>query len=144
MGKTNKTWSEKYQTRTEPEIKRIEKAFADIPENGLMLIATPQIIEDYIMKIPKNQTIDLKTLRKDLANEYHAEYTCPVTTGIFLRIVAEANYEKYSNGTSIEEIAPFWRVIDEKSKMAKKLTFNLEFIQNQRVLEQEDAAPLIS
>jgi hypothetical protein len=138
MGKTKKTWFEKYQTRTEPEIKRIEKAFADIPENGLMLIATPQIIENYIKEIPKNHTIDLKTLRKDLANEYQAEYTCPVTTGIFLRIVAEANYEKYTNGASIEEIAPFWRVIDEKSTLAKKLTFGLEFIRHHRALEQED------
>ena len=46
-------------------------------------------------------------MRNDLAIEYGADFTCPMTTGIFLRIVAEYNYENLSKkGT---EISPFWR-----------------------------------
>jgi hypothetical protein len=135
--KKNKSWAEKYQTRTQPKIKKIDKAFADIPEGGLMLIATPQIIEDYLKEIPMGKTVKLSTLRQDLALEHQAEYTCPVTTGIFLRIVAEANYEAWQNGKALDEIAPFWRVIDEKMPLAKKLSFGSDFIQQRRIWEAE-------
>jgi hypothetical protein len=134
--KKAKSWADKYQTRTQIEIKKLDKKFADIPEGGLMLIATPQIIEDYIKHIPKGKTVNLKTMRQDLANTYHAEYTCPLTTGIFLRIVAEANYEQYQQGKPVAEIAPFWRVIDEKMPLAKKLSFDAAFIRAQRKQEQ--------
>ena len=57
-------------------------------------------------------------MRKDLALTHQAEVTCPVTTGIFLRIVAEVSYEKITQG---EENPTFWRVVDPQSKLANKL-----------------------
>lgn len=123
-------------TIKEPQVKRVDKHFADIPAGGTMLIATPKIIEDYISQIPKGKAVSPKTMRKDLALEYRAEYTCPVTTGIFLRIVAEANYEKYQQSNSLRGIAPFWRVIIPDSPLAKKLTFGQEFIKKQRIAEK--------
>ena len=45
-----KSWADKYNTRTEIEVKHLEKGFADIPENSEMLIATPKVFEDYIKK----------------------------------------------------------------------------------------------
>lgn len=72
-------------------------------------------------------------MRSDLAAEYHAEKTCPVTSGIFLRIVAEANYEQFAkNEISLKEITPFWRIITPKSKLALKLTFGTEFLIEKR------------
>ncbi|TAF63936.1 MAG: hypothetical protein EAZ55_12585 [Cytophagales bacterium] len=123
-----KTWAEKFATPKQAEVKRIEKAFADMPEGAMMLIATPQIIEDYIRQIPKGKKVNLKTLRNDLALTYNAEYTCPVTTGIFLRIVAELNYEQFQTGKPLEEIAPFWRVISAEMPLANKLSFSKDFL----------------
>jgi hypothetical protein len=97
-----------------------------------MLIPTPKLIDDYIRQIPKGKRVDNITLRKDLAIEYGAEVTCPLTTGIFLRIVAEAAHEEYKNGKDIGDISPFWRVIDEKSTTAKKLTFGTAFLKEQQ------------
>lgn len=127
--KKKKTWSEKFNARTIPEITSTERKFADIPEGAMMLIATPAIIEAYIKEIPAHETRSIADIRKDLAEEYEAEYTCPVTTGIFLRIVAEKNYEQYEKGTPLKDIAPFWRVIDAKSPTAKKLTFETSFLE---------------
>jgi len=45
--------------------------------------------------------------------------------------VAEANYEKLQQGNLIEEITPFWRVIEPNSTLAKKLTFGQEFLLKQ-------------
>jgi hypothetical protein len=74
-------------------------------------------------------------MRKDLANEYGAEYTCPVTSGIFLRIVSEAAHEQIVKGAPIDKVTPFWRVVDEKSALNKKLSFGSEFVPKQRKKE---------
>jgi hypothetical protein len=102
-----------------------------------MLIATPKIIDKYIQEIGFGKRINIKTLRKDLAIAHNADYTCPVTTGIFLRIVAEANYEKLQQGKRFKEITPFWRAIEPNSALAKKLTFGQDFLLEQ--IEKESA-----
>ena len=134
---TKKTWLDKLNEHKESKIKRIDIDFADISAGSNMFIATPQLIDAYIQEIGIGKHIDLKTLRKDLAIEHNADATCPVTTGIFLRIVAEANYEKLQQGKSIEEITPFWRVIEPNSSLAKKLTFGQNFLLQQIEKERE-------
>jgi hypothetical protein len=126
--KKKKTWLEKLDEKKEPLVKRIDINFADMTAGSRMLIATPKIIEDYIKEVGYGKQIDPLTLRKDLAIEHNADTTCPVTTGIFLRIVAEANYEKLLQGKKIAEITPFWRVIKPNSSLAKKLTFGQDFL----------------
>ena len=126
-----KTWLDKLNETKEPKLKRIDIDFADIPAGSNMFIATPKIIDMYIQEIGLGKRIDTKTLRKDIAIAHNADYTCPVTTGIFLRIVAEANYEKLQQGKNVEEITPFWRVIEPNSVLAKKLTFGQDFLLQQ-------------
>ena len=131
-----KTWLDKLNDESkEAQIKRLVKDFADMPAHSMMLIPTPKIIDHYVRAIPKGKSVSLSTIRKDLAVEYHADYTCPVTTGIFLRIVAEAAYQQYQEGRTLSKISPFWRVVDEKSALLKKLSFGGEFVVNQRKKE---------
>jgi len=133
---SKKTWIDKLNERKVPKIKQINFDFADIPANSNMLIATPKIIDDYIKQIPKGKHVTVQTMRKDLAIENRADYTCPVTTGIFLRIVAEANFEKFQQTNSLKGITPFWRVIEPESTLSKKLTFGQDFINDQRKAEK--------
>jgi len=112
-----------------------DKKFADIPEGATMFIATPEIVEEYIRNILEGMETSLQQMRKDLAAEHNAEYCCPITSGIFLRIVAEAAYEEYRTGKPLDEITPFWRMIDRKSPAAKKLTFGADLIKDQRAKE---------
>ena len=126
-----KSWLDKLNENKEPKIKKIDIDFADIPAGSNMFIATPKLIDQYINEIGVGKRIDLKTMRKDLAIEHNADYTCPVTTGIFLRIVAEANYEKLQQGKHLEEITHFWRVIEPNSAFAKKLTVGQDFLLEQ-------------
>jgi hypothetical protein len=133
---SKKTWTEKLHCDKEPKIKRIDFNFADIPANSNMFIATPQIIDNYIKQIPKGKIVSVQTMRKDLAIENKADYTCPVTTGMFLRIVAEANFEKYQQTNSIKSITPFWRVVEPNSTLSEKLTFGKDFIIKQRQAEK--------
>ena len=129
-------WQRKFNREETHKVKILEKRFADMLEGSSMLIATPKIIDQFIRKIPKGKTRTLKQMRQSLARKFSADNTCPVTSGIFLRIVAEASFEKYITGeVSLEKITPFWRIIDEKSPLAEKLTFGKEFIQKMRIRE---------
>ena len=60
-----------------------------------MLIVFPSIVDKYTKSVHLGKFIDLSRMRDDLAQKYKADKTCPLTTGIFLRIVAEASYEEY-------------------------------------------------
>lgn len=134
-----KSWQEKYNTTKEPVVEITDKAFADIPKGSKMLIATPKLIDEYIKQIAKGQHTTLQQMRKDLAAEANAEYSCPITSGIFLRIVSEVAYEQFQNGTSLKKITPFWRMIDKKTPLAKKLSFGYDFVAEQRKKEGLDA-----
>ena len=114
-------------------VKRLEKKFSDMKEGENMLIATPMIIDEYIKQIPKGINVNIKTLRRDLALTYNANTTCPLTTGIFIRIVSEAAYENFLNGD--RNITPFWRVVDHESKSASKLACGINFIKKRRIEE---------
>jgi hypothetical protein len=103
-----------------------------------MHISTPQIIENYIKQIAKGKSINTVTMRNDLAVENNAVFTCPLTTGIFLRIVAEAANEQMEQGVPLKNITPFWRVVEPNSALAKKLTFGQEFLMEQRKKEKID------
>ncbi len=130
-----KTWADKISASKPHEVKVNEKGFADIPPGSTMLIATPAIVDEYVRQIPKGSSVNLQAMRKDLATEFNADYTCPVTAGIFMRIVAEAAHEQFTKGVPLKNITPFWRVIDENSTIGKKVSFGAEFIRAQRMKE---------
>jgi hypothetical protein len=125
-----KTWQEKFESKKEEQIKRLDINFADMKAGDLMLISTPQKIVDYINSIPKNENRDLSQMRIDLAKQAKADVTCPVTSGIFTRIIAERSLELMAEDK--DPITPFWKVIDPKSSLAKKLSCGPEFIENLR------------
>ena len=125
-----KSWREKLNINKSFVVKKLDKNFSDMKVGQNMLIATPKIIDEYINQIPKGINVNIKTLRNDLALTYNADTTCPVTTGIFLRIVSEAAYEDFLNGK--KNITPFWRVVDHESKTASKLACGINFIKKRR------------
>jgi hypothetical protein len=130
-----KSWQEKMNIDRQPVIEKADKDFGGVKTGQMMLIPSPKLVDAYIRQIPEGQEADISVIRRDLAAEYHAEITCPLTTGIFIRMAAEAAYEEYENGTPINKITPFWRVISLKSPAAKKLSFGTAFLAEQRKQE---------
>ena len=136
MTSKRKSWQEKLNIDRKPVVEKADKDFGGVRAGQMMLIPTPKIVDEYVRQIPEGQQTDIGTIRKDLAASYGAEVTCPLTTGIFVRIVAEAAYEAFEKGKPVHQITPFWRVINEKSPAAKKLTFGMEFLKEQRKKEK--------
>lgn len=130
-----KTWAQKMATPAEPEVSVMDKAGMGIPAGAKMLITTPRRIEQALKAIPPGQFRKPEEVRAELARESGADATCPLTFGIFLRIVAENACDELEHGAKPEEIAPFWRVADVKSTVAKKLRLGAEFIAQHRAAE---------
>jgi len=116
-----KSWKEKFETARKPEVKQTDRPFAGIPAHTPFLISSPAEIAAYLRHLEPGQHTTPAQLRKDLAAEHGVGYTCPVTTGIFLRIVAECAWDEYLAGTPITAIVPFWRVIRPTDALASKL-----------------------
>jgi hypothetical protein len=130
-----KTWAEKMNDGREPVVEVVDKAFAGIEKGSKMLIPTTKVVDAYIRNIPKGSATTLQQMREDLAIEYNADATCPLTSGIFLRIAAENAYDEYQNGKPLNKITPFWRIVNSKSPTVKKLACGVEFVVEMREKE---------
>src|SRR6202012_2844941 len=93
MAYKRKTWQEKLHNGAQPKVEVTDKKMADVPGGATLFIPTPEIVDAYIRNIPAGTNTSLQQMRKDLAAANNAEYSCPITSGIFLRIAAEAAYE---------------------------------------------------
>jgi hypothetical protein len=135
MTRKTKTWAEKMKTKP-PHTAVLEKDFAGIPAGAKLLISSPLEIEAYLReRVPAGTTKDIPQLRRELAKRHKGDATCPLTTAIFLRIVSENAWDQIEAGAKHRDVAPFWRVVDPKSPLAKKLRAGPDWIARQRQTE---------
>lgn len=131
-----KTWQQKMQARP-PHTVRLDKDFAGVPAGARLLISCPLEIEDYLRtQVPPGETRAIQQMRRELAARHGADAACPVSTAIFLRTVAEAAWDQIEAGVPASAVAPFWRVVDPGSPLAKKLRAGSAWIEQQRAAER--------
>lgn len=130
-----KSWREKMKAHPEPEVCPLDKPFAGHPVGARLLVATPGMVKEWIDAIPLGRLRTVAELRDELAARAGADATCPLSTGIYLRIIGEVALEDLAEGLPVEEVTPFWRVVDPKSPLAKKLSCGPEFIEHRRAAE---------
>ncbi|MCU0334255.1 MAG: hypothetical protein MUF62_04295 [Chitinophagaceae bacterium] len=139
MATRKKTWVEKRELANALAKKEVlAKGFADIPAGATMLVPTPKMVDAYVRQLADGIAGSLAQMRKDLAAAHGAQYSCPVTSGIFLRTVAEAAWEELQAGKKLHQVAPFWRIIPPGSPTAKKLSFGTDFLLEMRAKEKLD------
>ena len=131
-----KTWREKHDGhKREAQIERLPRRYAGLPAGATIVIASPQEVSSYFRRVPKGKTRTIDQLRQALATRHGADAACPMTTGIFCRIAAEAALETMELGAGWDEVAPFWRVIDPASPLARKLSCGPDLIRERREAE---------
>jgi hypothetical protein len=121
--------------KKEPKRVVLEKRFAGIPAGAILYVATPDIVADYVRKIPSGETRSIEQMRRDLAKKNKADATCPVSTAIFLRSIAEISLKQMAEGERSDAVTPFWRVIDAGTPIAKRLDLDAEWIEALRAGE---------
>jgi len=86
---------------------------------GKMLIPRPLDVEALIRKVPRGRVVTLTELREKLAQAAGADVTCPMVSGMHVRVVAEAADEDLRAGKS--RITPSWRVVRDDGRLLEKL-----------------------
>lgn len=109
-----KSWRQKLET----ELPDHGKIVTDARTGGTLLIPKPLDIDALVRQIPEGKLATDVQIRQRLAKENKADATCPLTTGIFLRIVAETAEEDTRNGKL--PVAPYWRVIKADGSLNPK------------------------
>ncbi|MEC7419928.1 MAG: hypothetical protein VX659_07670 [Pseudomonadota bacterium] len=115
-----------------PKVVILEKDFAGIRAGSSMFVATPKIVDEFINKMPYGRFITMPELRAYLAIEYDCDATCPVSTAIFLRVVAEAALEHLEQGAKTADITPFWRVVAPGDKVSARLPIDQKWLEARR------------
>ncbi|UCD27182.1 MAG: MGMT family protein [Candidatus Bathyarchaeota archaeon] len=100
---------------------------------GTVVIPSPLEVDELMRKIPKGKLTTINQIREYLAKKHGATICCPLTSGMFARIAAEAAEEKKQQGK--KDTTPYWRTLKEGGIINPKYPGGNE-IQKQ-LLEQE-------
>ncbi|HEV8145543.1 MAG TPA: hypothetical protein VGP79_04150 [Bryobacteraceae bacterium] len=116
--KTRKSWREKLENPKLPKVvpipPRMQKRFG----TGTILVPHPREVDDFIRTVRKGSITTASRIREFLAGKHLADTTCPLTTGIFVRIAAEAAEEDARDGKS--RVTPYWRVLKDDGSLNPK------------------------
>lgn len=74
---------------------------------GKMLIPSPATVAAMLKKIPEHKILTTGLLRKQLADQFNVQGTCPVTTKKVLQTLANDPAES----------VPYWRVIKQNGEL---------------------------
>lgn len=136
MPKKPKSWAQKMEAKP-PHTVRLSEPFAGVPAGAQLLISSPQEIARFLSeRTSAGQTLSIQQLRRELAAAHRADATCPVSTSIFLRTVSAFSWEQVEAGRPVAEVAPFWRVVEPESPLARRLPCGPDWIRQQRAAEQ--------
>lgn len=122
--KTKTSWRAKLHKPALPRLVRVPDGMATRLGDGIMLIPTALEVDAMVRKIARGQVSTLAQIRSRLARWHNVDVTCPLVTGIFLRIVAEAAEEDRLAG--LQELAPYWRVVGDDGKLNSKFPGGIE------------------
>ncbi|UCC28210.1 MAG: MGMT family protein [Candidatus Bathyarchaeota archaeon] len=105
-----KSWSEKLQdNKNLPRVERITDKMSKRWGTGTVLIPAPMEVDEMMRKVPEGKLITINEIRSALARKHKASIGCPMTTGIFAWVAANAAEELSQKGE--ENITPYWRTL---------------------------------
>lgn len=139
-GKKPTDWRKRFGAAKAPHVVMLHADFAGVRAGNTMLISSPGEIANYLSRIPKGETRTMDRMRNELARKAGANAMCPVTTAIYLRVVAEVALADLAEGKRLEEVVPFWRVVLPGSKVAQKLSCGPDHVAHLAALDGAAAA----
>src|SRR5688572_16286629 len=113
------SWRSKLEKPQERAVCPLPPKMREKLGDGTLLIPTPLDVDAAVREIPRGTLISMSRLRQTLAQSHGATTACPLCTGIFLRIAAEAAEEDLTSGK--KTITPWWRVVDDNGALKPKL-----------------------
>ena len=126
-------WREKLEREDHSKIVQIPTSMEKRFGSGTMFIAKPIEVDALIRMTKKGMLITVAQIRSKLARDHNTDTTCPLTTGIFVRIAAETAEEDAQNGK--KRITPYWRVVRDDGSLNEKFPGGVK-AQSRRLREE--------
>ena len=119
MVKAKKTWQEKLNDDKDlPKIEEITGNMSQRWGTGTFVIPAPREVNEIMRQVPKGKLTTINEIRKTLAKKHGTSIACPITTGIFAWVSANAAEEAYASGT--KDITPWWRTLKTGGELNPK------------------------
>jgi len=110
MAKSKKSWQEKLAyNKGFPKVLPIDATKSKRWGSGTFVIPAPAEVDGLMKCVGPGKLTTIDEIRKALAQRHHATIACPLTTGIFAWIAANAAAEAQAHGA--QESTPFWRTL---------------------------------
>jgi hypothetical protein len=101
-----------------PKIKIIPRKLSKSWGKGRFVLPSPLEVNTLMKRVPKGKLTTINEIRKKLAKKYKTTTACPIVTGIFAWISANAAEEDIKDGR--KKVTPYWRTIKSDGKINEK------------------------
>ncbi len=119
MAVKKKTWREKLEDDKDlPKVEKITGKMTKRWGRGTVVIPAPREVDAAMRKVRRGKLVTVDLLREALATKHGATIACPLTTGIFAWISANAADEAESAGK--KRITPYWRTLKTGGQLNPK------------------------
>ena len=129
-----KSWSEKLQdSKGLPVVEEITDKMSKRWGSGTVVIPAPLEVDEIMRSVPEGELTTINEIRAALAKRHRATIGCPITTGIFAWIAANAAEERRQKGE--KDITPYWRTLKTGGVINEKYPGGVEA--QKKLLEKE-------
>ncbi len=109
-----KTYIEKLNNDKKlPKIVKLDEKAQKKFHAKTMIVSKPMDVYDIMKNVSKGKLITTNEIRKTLARKYNVDTACPLTTGIFVNISANASVELHDD-------MPYWRTLKTNGELNPK------------------------
>jgi len=129
-----KSWSDKLRdSKGLPKVQKISGKMSKRWGRGTVVIPAPLEVDEMMRKVPRGKLVTINEIRSALAERHNATIGCPLTTGIFAWVAANAAEEQRRQGN--QDITAYWRTLKKGGVINAKYPGGVEA--QKRLLEQE-------
>ncbi len=129
-----KSWSEKLKDSKDlPKVEVISRKMTKRWGTGTVVIPAPIEVDGLMRKASPGKLITINQIRGALARKHNATIGCPLTTGIFAWVAANAAEEERRQGR--RDITPYWRTLKNDGVINEKYPGGVEA--QKKLLEEE-------
>ena len=129
-----KSWVEKLaDSKGLPKVEKITDKMSKRWGTGTVVIPAPMEVNEMMRRLPEGKLIIINEIRAALAKKHKAMIGCPLTTGIFAWIAANAAEEQRQEGK--KDITPYWRTFKTGGVINPKYPGGVE--RQKKLLEKE-------
>jgi hypothetical protein len=123
--KKKTSWQEKLRdSKGWPKVSVISDKLSKRWGEGTIVIPTPLEVYGYMRQVPHSRVTTINEIRQAFAAKHGATIGCPITTGIFAWIAANAAEEQKKEGK--DNITPYWRTLKVKGLINDKYPGGVE------------------